>query len=105
VEIYQPWHKRRLEAIPGITGIWQVNGRNRVSFDEMVRMDIDYIEHQSIWMDMNEVTASGTDCQGGKAEIDENFDIMLLYSQSIFLEYFPLGVDEKRRSPGDFISF
>jgi exopolysaccharide biosynthesis polyprenyl glycosylphosphotransferase len=52
VEIYQPWHKRRLEAIPGITGIWQVNGRNRVSFDEMVRMDIDYIEHQSIWMDM-----------------------------------------------------
>ena len=52
VDLYQKWHKRRLEAIPGITGIWQVNGRNRVSFEEMVRMDIEYIEHQSIWMDM-----------------------------------------------------
>ncbi|MGB0383301.1 MAG: sugar transferase [Ardenticatenaceae bacterium] len=52
VEVYQPWHRQRLEAIPGITGIWQVNGRNQVSFDEMVRMDIEYIEQQSIWMDM-----------------------------------------------------
>jgi len=52
VEMYQAWHKRRLEAIPGVTGLWQVQGRNRVSFDEMVRMDIDYIENQSIWLDM-----------------------------------------------------
>ena len=52
VELYQNWHKRRLEAIPGITGIWQIKGRNRVSFDEMVRMDIEYIETQSFWLDM-----------------------------------------------------
>ncbi len=52
VELYKEWHKRRLDAIPGITGIWQVNGRNRVSFDEMVRMDIGYIENQSIWLDL-----------------------------------------------------
>jgi exopolysaccharide biosynthesis polyprenyl glycosylphosphotransferase len=51
VEMYQEWHKRRLEAIPGVTGLWQVQGRNRVSFDEMVRMDLDYIEHQSLWLD------------------------------------------------------
>ncbi len=52
VEEYQKWHTRRFEAIPGITGMWQVYGRNRVSFDEMVRMDIDYIEKQSLWLDL-----------------------------------------------------
>jgi exopolysaccharide biosynthesis polyprenyl glycosylphosphotransferase len=52
VELYQEWHKRRFEAIPGITGLWQVTGRNRVSFDEMVRMDIEYIEHQSLLLDL-----------------------------------------------------
>jgi len=51
LEHYQDWHKRRLEALPGLTGLWQVRGRNRVSFDEMVRMDLEYIQHQSIWMD------------------------------------------------------
>jgi exopolysaccharide biosynthesis polyprenyl glycosylphosphotransferase len=52
VELYQSWHKRRLEAPPGITGLWQVKGRNQVSFDEMVRMDLEYIEHQSLWLDI-----------------------------------------------------
>ena len=52
VELYKDWHKRRFEAIPGMTGLWQVKGRNRVSFDEMVRMDIEYIEHQSLWLDL-----------------------------------------------------
>jgi exopolysaccharide biosynthesis polyprenyl glycosylphosphotransferase len=52
LEQYQGWHKRRLEGLPGITGLWQVRGRNRVSFDEMVRMDLEYINNQSIWMDL-----------------------------------------------------
>jgi exopolysaccharide biosynthesis polyprenyl glycosylphosphotransferase len=52
VELYQDWHRRRFEALPGITGWWQVKGRNRVSFDEMVRMDIYYVEHQSFWLDL-----------------------------------------------------
>ena len=52
LELYQDWHKRRLEALPGITGLWQVRGRNQVSFDEMVRMDLEYIQHQSIWIDL-----------------------------------------------------
>ena len=53
VDLYQGWHRRRFEALPGITGLWQIRGRNRVSFDEMVRMDIEYIEHQSLWLDLN----------------------------------------------------
>jgi exopolysaccharide biosynthesis polyprenyl glycosylphosphotransferase len=52
VDLYQQWHKRRLEALPGITGWWQVKGRNRVSFDEQVRMDLYYIEHSSFWFDL-----------------------------------------------------
>jgi exopolysaccharide biosynthesis polyprenyl glycosylphosphotransferase len=52
LEHYQDWHKRRLEALPGITGLWQVKGRNQVSFDEMVRLDLEYIEHQSFWLDL-----------------------------------------------------
>ncbi len=52
VECYAEWHKRRLQAKPGLTGLWQVKGRCRVSFDEGVRMDIYYIEHMSLALDL-----------------------------------------------------
>ena len=53
VAAYDPWHRRRLlEAKPGITGLWQVNGRNRVKFDEMVRLDLAYAETWSPWLDI-----------------------------------------------------
>jgi len=52
-EKYSLWHRRRiLEAKPGITGIWQVNGRSRTTFDEMVRMDLQYINKKSVWLDL-----------------------------------------------------
>jgi exopolysaccharide biosynthesis polyprenyl glycosylphosphotransferase len=52
-ESYSLWHRRRiLEARPGITGEWQVHGRSRTTFDEMVRMDLHYIRHQSLWLDL-----------------------------------------------------
>lgn len=50
---YQTWHRRRvLEAKPGITGVWQVAGRSRVKFDEMVRMDLRYATEWSPWLDV-----------------------------------------------------
>ncbi len=52
VSLYQSWHLKRLETLPGITGLWQVRGRSRVSFDEMVQMDIEYIEHQAFGYDL-----------------------------------------------------
>ena len=53
VDHYDIWHKSRLlEAKPGITGLWQVNGRSRVKFDEMVRLDIRYARTWSIWLDV-----------------------------------------------------
>lgn len=49
---YQPKHRARLAALPGITGQWQVEGRGHVTFEEMVQMDVDYIERQSVWLDL-----------------------------------------------------
>ncbi len=52
LELYQEWHRHRLDAPPGITGLWQVSGRNRLSFEEMVQLDIEYIEDWSLVGDM-----------------------------------------------------
>jgi lipopolysaccharide/colanic/teichoic acid biosynthesis glycosyltransferase len=53
VERYQSWHLRRvLEVKPGITGLWQVEGRSRTTFDEMVRMDLRYMRDCSLWLDL-----------------------------------------------------
>ncbi len=52
-EQYQPWHMRRLQVVrPGITGLWQVEGRSKTSFDDMVRLDLRYIRTWSLWLDM-----------------------------------------------------
>ena len=52
LELYQPWHLRRLQAAPGITGLWQVSGRNHLSFDEMVRLDVQYLQSWSFVGDL-----------------------------------------------------
>ncbi|HVF30078.1 MAG TPA: sugar transferase [Pyrinomonadaceae bacterium] len=49
---YELWHRKRLDMKPGITGLWQVSGRNRLTFDEMVRTDLYYIENWSLWLDI-----------------------------------------------------
>jgi len=52
-EKYQSWHLRRvLQARPGITGLWQVEGRSKTSFDDMVRLDLRYIRSWSVWLDL-----------------------------------------------------
>jgi lipopolysaccharide/colanic/teichoic acid biosynthesis glycosyltransferase len=49
---YSDWHTARLEAKSGITGLWQVSGRNDLEFDERVRLDIAYQRHQCMWLDL-----------------------------------------------------
>lgn len=49
---YKPWQKRRLLGKPGLTGLWQVIARSETSFDETVTLDLYYLEHQTIWMDI-----------------------------------------------------
>jgi len=52
VEAYELWHRKRLDMKPGLTGLWQVSGRNRLSFDEMVKLDLFYIENWSLLLDL-----------------------------------------------------
>jgi lipopolysaccharide/colanic/teichoic acid biosynthesis glycosyltransferase len=50
---YELWHRRRvLEVKPGLTGLWQVKGRSRVRFDDMVRLDLQYVRTWSLWLDI-----------------------------------------------------
>jgi exopolysaccharide biosynthesis polyprenyl glycosylphosphotransferase len=53
VEAYKPWHRRRLEVQPGVSGLWQVAGRSRVGFDEMVFQDVIYSYNQSVLTDVS----------------------------------------------------
>lgn len=52
VENYRPIHLRRFEVLPGISGLWQVSGRNRLTFEEMVKLDLYYIENWSMELDV-----------------------------------------------------
>jgi lipopolysaccharide/colanic/teichoic acid biosynthesis glycosyltransferase len=53
LEVYDIWHRRRLlEAKPGITGLWQISGRSKTSFDDMVRLDLQYARRYSLWLDL-----------------------------------------------------
>ena len=52
VKQYAHWHRKRLYAVPGMTGLWQVSGKNRLTFNEMVRLDIEYARNKSFWSDI-----------------------------------------------------
>jgi lipopolysaccharide/colanic/teichoic acid biosynthesis glycosyltransferase len=51
-ELYEPWQRRRCDAVPGLTGLWQVSGKNRTTFDQMIRLDIEYSQRFSPWLDV-----------------------------------------------------
>jgi lipopolysaccharide/colanic/teichoic acid biosynthesis glycosyltransferase len=51
-EQYEGWHKERFRAVPGLTGLWQVSGKNKTTFNEMINLDIYYADHASIWLDL-----------------------------------------------------
>jgi lipopolysaccharide/colanic/teichoic acid biosynthesis glycosyltransferase len=51
-EQFQPWHKQRFRALPGLTGLWQVSGKNRTTFNQMIALDIRYAKDWSLWLDM-----------------------------------------------------
>jgi exopolysaccharide biosynthesis polyprenyl glycosylphosphotransferase len=59
VEAYELWHRKRLDMKPGLTGLWQVSGRNRLPFEEMVRLDLFYIENWSLLLDLKIIVRTG----------------------------------------------
>jgi len=52
VEKIKGWQRRRLSMKPGITGLWQVSGRNHVDFQDWVKLDLEYIDNWSLWLDL-----------------------------------------------------
>lgn len=52
VEKYESWQKRRLSMKPGITGLWQVSGRNQIDFQDWIKLDLEYIDNWSLWLDL-----------------------------------------------------
>jgi len=52
VDDYEAWQRRRLSVKPGLTGLWQVSGRNQVDFDEWMQLDLEYIDRWSLWLDI-----------------------------------------------------
>jgi lipopolysaccharide/colanic/teichoic acid biosynthesis glycosyltransferase len=64
---YKSWHRRRvMEAKPGLTGLWQVTGRSRTTFDEMVRLDLRYARTHSVWTDIKILLATPRAVFSGK---------------------------------------
>jgi exopolysaccharide production protein ExoY len=55
-EKYHSWQQARCSALPGLTGLWQVSGKNRTTFDEMIRLDIYYAANLSFWQDLKIIT-------------------------------------------------
>jgi len=51
VEKYEGWQRRKLSMKPGITGLWQVSGRNQIDFDQWMKLDLEYIDNWSLWLD------------------------------------------------------
>ncbi len=50
---YRPWQRRRFDVVPGISGLWQVSGKNELTFDEMLELDVQYVEQRSLWLDLS----------------------------------------------------
>jgi exopolysaccharide production protein ExoY len=56
---YEPWQKARVNGLPGLTGYWQVNGKNKTTFNEMIKMDLFYLENRSISLDLKIMLKTG----------------------------------------------
>ena len=52
IDSYEPWQRERLDVLPGITGLWQVSGRNRLSYNEMCKLDVEYVRHRTLIQDI-----------------------------------------------------
>ena len=59
VEEYRRWHAYRFDVLPGITGLWQVGGKNKLSFRQMIRLDICYCKTMSAWVDFKVLLLTG----------------------------------------------
>jgi lipopolysaccharide/colanic/teichoic acid biosynthesis glycosyltransferase len=57
---YEPWQRQRVNTLPGLTGLWQVSGKNKTTFNEMIRMDLSYLKNMSMVLDLQIMFKTGT---------------------------------------------
>lgn len=57
---YQPWQRERINGLPGLTGFWQVNGKNKTTFNEMIRLDVFYLNNMSLLLDLKIILKTAT---------------------------------------------
>jgi lipopolysaccharide/colanic/teichoic acid biosynthesis glycosyltransferase len=50
--LLEEWHRRRYRVLPGMTGLWQISGRSKLTFDDLIRLDFYYLENWSVWLDI-----------------------------------------------------
>jgi lipopolysaccharide/colanic/teichoic acid biosynthesis glycosyltransferase len=65
---YEPWQRQRVNGLPGLTGFWQVNGKNKTTFNEMIMMDLFYLENTSILLDLKIMLKTGAVITGQLSE-------------------------------------
>src|SRR5207249_1631901 len=61
---YQPWQRERVNGLPGLTGLWQVSGKNKTTFNEMIRMDVFYLNNMSLLLDLKIMFKTGATIAG-----------------------------------------
>ena len=97
---YEPWHRERVNALQGLTGYWQVNGKNKTTFNEMIVMDLFYLKNLSILLDLKIIFKTCTVIAGQLVEsrlsAQPNRQDSTLYQPAPILQTF---VDSARTSP------
>jgi lipopolysaccharide/colanic/teichoic acid biosynthesis glycosyltransferase len=68
---YQPWQRERVNGLPGLTGYWQVNGKNKTTFNEMIAMDLFYLKNMSILLDLKIMLKTGATIAGQLFESEQ----------------------------------
>jgi lipopolysaccharide/colanic/teichoic acid biosynthesis glycosyltransferase len=72
---YLPWQKERFNTLPGLTGLWQVCGKNKTTFEEMMHLDIHYVRNKSLWADQKIMFATAAVLLAQICEIRNDFSL------------------------------
>jgi lipopolysaccharide/colanic/teichoic acid biosynthesis glycosyltransferase len=104
---YEPWQRERVNALPGLTGYWQVNGKNKTTFNEMIVMDLFYLKNLSILLDLKILLKTCTVIAGQLVEsrlpAQPNRQDRTPYTPAPILQTFVESTRKSPRSPSTML--
>ena len=104
---YEPWQRERVNALPGLTGYWQVNGKNKTTFNEMIVMDLFYLKNLSILLDLKILFKTCTVIAGqlieSRLSAQPNRQDSTLYTPAPILQTFVESARKSPRSPSTIL--